>query len=123
DLQEKFEVESEINKLSNAFQRELQDIIFSTGKTEEKIFIIKWSEPIINLQIDEINEFIEEKKLKAISDEVMERFTDLRRQNFAEYLSDAKTYADAIKKRDDEFNGLIFRMRNEINAAKTNTTR
>lgn len=123
DLQEKFEVESEINKLSNAFQRELQDIIFSTGKTEEKIFIIKWSEPIINLQIDEINEFIEEKKLKTISDEIMERFTDLRRQNFAEYLSDAKTYADAIKKRADEFNGLIFRMRKEINAAKTNTTR
>ena len=47
----------------------------------------------MSISIDEISEFIEEKELNAISEEILERFRDLRRKNYAEYLSDAKIYA------------------------------
>ena len=114
DLQEKFETESELYKLAENLQRELQKIIFSRDKTEERIYLLRWSEPILNLPIEEISKFIAEKELDAISEEVLTQFTALKRRNFATYLSDAKAYGEAIQKREKEYNALIFRMRKDL---------
>ena len=46
-LQEKFETESELYKLTEKFRRDLQAIIFSSD-AEEKIFLLRWSEPLLN---------------------------------------------------------------------------
>jgi len=114
DLQEKFETENELYKLAEKLQRDLQTIIFSCDKTEEKIFLLKWSEPILNLPIDAISNFIHDKNLDAISEEVLTQFAAIKRQDFATYLSDNKTYGEAIQKRGQEYNALIFRMRKDL---------
>ena len=114
DLQEKFETESELYKLAEKFQRDLQEIIFSRGKTEERIFLLRWSEPLLNISIDEISNFIRDKELDAISEEVLTQFAELRRQNFAAYIADSQAYSDAVQKREKEFNALIFRMRKDL---------
>ena len=114
DLQEKFETESELYKLAEKFQRDLQGIIFACDKTEERIFLLRWSEPILNLPIDEISNFIRDKELDAIAEEVLTQLAKLKRQNFAEYLADSKAYSDAAQKRQKEFNALIFRMRKDL---------
>ena len=114
DLQEKFETESELYKLTEKLQRDLQEIIFSCDKTEEKIFLLKWSEPLLNLPIDAISHFIHDKNLDAISEEVLTQFAALKRQNFATYLADNKAYSEAIQKRGQEYNSLIFRMRKDL---------
>ena len=98
DLQEKFETESIIYKATEKFQRDLQRIIFSRDAAEERIYLLRWSEPILNLPIEEISKFIAEKEIDAISEEVLTQFAALKRQNFAEYLSDSKAYAEAVKK-------------------------
>ena len=114
DLQEKFETESELYKLSEKLQRNLQEIIFTRDKTEERLFLLRWSEPILNISIDEISNFIREKELDAISEEILTQFAELRRQNFASYISDSKSYSEAVQKREKEFNALIFRMRKDL---------
>ena len=116
ELQEKFEVESAIYKISAKMHKEMSGIIFSLGKTEEKKFIISWLEPILNSPIDEISYFVRKKELVKISEEVLKEFMDLGVQNMAEYLSDEKSYVEAINKREKEFNGLIFKMRKELAA-------
>lgn len=115
DLQEKFETESELYKLAEKFQRDLQGIIFACDKTEERIFLLRWAEPILNLPIDEISNFIRDKELDTIAEEVLTQLAELKRKNFAEYLADSKAYSDAAQKREKEFNALIFRMRKELN--------
>ncbi len=115
DLQEKFETESELYKLESKFQRDLQGIIFSRDKSEERIFILHWSEPLLKLPIDEITDFIREKELDAISQETLKSFDELRRQNFAQELIDAKAYGEAVRNRENEYNKLIFRMRKDLN--------
>lgn len=115
DLQEKFETESELYKLAEKFQRDLQGIIFACDKTEERIFLLRWSEPILNLPIDEISNFIRDKELDTIAEEVLTQLAELKRKNFAEYLADSKAYSDAAQKREKEFNALIFRMRKDLN--------
>lgn len=115
DLQEKFETESELYKLAEKLQRDLQGIIFACDKTEERIFLLRWSEPILNLPIDEISNFIRDKELDSIAEEVLTQFAELKRKNFAEYLADSKAYSDAAQNREKEFNALIFRMRKDLN--------
>lgn len=114
DLQEKFETESALYKLAEKFQRDLQGIIFACDKTEERIFLLRWSEPILNLPIEEISNFIRDKELDSIAEEVLTQFTELRRKNFAEYLADSKAYSEAAQNRENEFNALIFRMRKDL---------
>lgn len=114
DLQEKFETESTLYKSAEKLQRDLQEIIFSRDKTEERIFLLRWAEPLLNLPLDEISNFIRDRELDAISAEVLNQFAELRRQNFEQYLADSKSYGEAVQKRESEFNALIFRMRKDL---------
>lgn len=86
DLQEKFETESRLYNLAEKFQHNLQEIIFARDKTEERIFLLRWAEPLLNLPIDELSDFIHDRELDAIS-----------------------------HKRETEYNALIFRMRKDLN--------
>ena len=101
--------------MESKFQRDLQGIIFSREKSEERIFILRWSEPLLKLPIDEITNFIREKELDAISQETLASFDELRRQNFAQVLINAQAYGEAIRNRENEYNKLIFRMRKDLN--------
>ena len=118
DLQEKFETESELYKLTEQFQKSLQDIIFSLPSPEERIFLLKWAEPLLNLQVDEIIIFVRDNELKAISQEVLNQFMELRKQNFMAYLSDSKAFGEAVQQRDKESNSLMFRMRKDLMSKK-----
>ena len=114
DLQEKFETESELYKLAEKFQRDLSGIIFAS-EAAARVFLLKWAEPLTHVAIDELTAFIQDKNLDAISAEVLGQFAELKRQNFAAYLSDAQAYGAALQKREQEFNALVFRMRKDLN--------
>lgn len=111
DLQEKFEVESSLYKLTEKFQRALQEIIFTCEKTEPRVFLLRWAELLTNIPIDEITAFVADKKLDAISAEVLNQFAELKRQNFTAYLADSQAYGAALQKREQEFNALVFKIR------------
>lgn len=114
DLQEKFETESELYKLTEQFQRRLQKLIFSREDAEERIFLLRWSEPLLHVPIDAITEFVRDRGLTAISETVMTQFAALKRQNFVSYLADSRAYGEALQKREKEYNALVFRMRKEL---------
>ena len=114
ELQEKFEVESNLYKLTEKFQRGLQTTIFACERTEERMFLLRWAEPLLNISIDELLTFVQDRKLDMISKSVLEQFAELRRKNFAEYLSDSRAYSEAIQKRETEYNALVFRMRRDL---------
>ena len=103
--------------MAERLQRDLQEIIFSRD-TEERIFLLKWSEPLLNLPIDEISNFIRDKELDSIAEEVLTQFAALKRKNFAEYLADSKSYSEAVQTREKEFNALVFKMRKDLRKTK-----
>ena len=115
DLQEKFETESKMYKLTENLQRGLQEIIFANENAEVRIFFLKWAESLINLPIDAIVDFVKFEQLDEISAEVLNQFIALKRRNFDEYLKDSQTYSDALQKRENEYNSLMFRMRKDLN--------
>lgn len=114
DLQEKFETESELYKHSMEFQKKLQEIIFSLGSAEERLFLLKWAAPLLDIQVDAIINFVRDRDLAAVSQEALVQFADLKRQNFAAYLSDCQAYSEALQKREKEYNSLIFKMRKDL---------
>lgn len=111
ELQEKFETELKLYKISSEFQKKLQDIIFSLEKNENKIFLINWANNLIDLPVDEIINFVQLNNLDSIPQNILNQFIELKKKNFESYLSDAKAYGKEQKRRDKEFNSLIFKMR------------
>lgn len=114
DLQEKFESEMKLYKLVSRLQLQLQDIIFSLDKAEDRLFLLKWAESLINLQIDDVLEFINDKELSMISQSVLTEFADLKRKNFEVYISDSKAYSEELQNREKEYNALIYKMRKDL---------
>lgn len=111
ELQEKFETELKLHKISSEFQKKLQDIIFSLEKNENKIFLINWANNLIDLPVDEIINFVQLNNLDSIPQNILNQFIELKKKNFESYLSDAKAYGKEQERRDKEFNSLIFKMR------------
>lgn len=114
DVQEKFEAESRLFALAEEFQRNMQELIFSLDDMEDRLFLLKWAMRFMAVHIDELTQYIGEKRLDAISEEVLQQFIALSRQNFAAYISDSKAYGDAMAEREKQYNSLIFRMRKDL---------
>ena len=114
DLQEKFEAESQLFKITSHFQEKLQEVIFSIDKVEDKLFLLEWSNNLIDLQIDEVLHFIKDKELSKISKDVLREFADLKRKNYDVFISDAIAYGQELARREKEYNSLMFKMRKDL---------
>lgn len=111
DLQEKFEVEKELYARTMNLQKALQDIIFNCKKEADKIFILRWIDNLIDIQINEIIQFVADNNLEQISQEVLNEFAKLKQKNYYMYLADIKAYSQEQANREKEYNSLIFKMR------------
>jgi hypothetical protein len=114
EVQEKFEAESELYRITSNFQKQLQEVIFSLDNVEDRLFLLNWANNIIDLQIDEILCFIKDKDLDKIAKDVLNQFADLKRKNYDVYISDTKAYAEELVRREKEYNSLIFKMRKDL---------
>lgn len=116
ELQEKFEAESELYKCAVSLQEALQEIIFSCANAEDRVFILKWANSLLNIQIDEILAFVADHDLQKISQAVLSEFAALKQKNFEVYLTDAKAYGEEKSRREKEYNSLVFKMRKDLMA-------
>ena len=111
DLQEKFEVEKELYARTMNLQKALQNIIFNCKKEADKIFILRWIDNLIDIQINEIIQFVTDNNLEQISQEVLNEFAKLKQKNYYMYLADIKAYSQEQANREKAYNSLIFKMR------------
>lgn len=114
DIQEKLEVESNLYKITVKFQNRLQDIIFKLDSVEDRIFLLRWAEPIIDLQVNEVLYFVKDKDFNKISETILNQFADLKRSNIENYISDAQLYSEEKSNREKQFNSLMYKMRKEL---------
>lgn len=111
DLQEKFEVEKELYARTMNLQKALQNIIFNCKKEADKIFILRWIDNLIDIQINEIIQFVADNNLEQISQEVLNEFAKLKQKNYYMYLADIKAYSQEQANREKAYNSLVFKMR------------
>lgn len=114
ELQDKFEVESALYKCTFALQSALSEIVFNCRDAEDRIFILKWANSMLDIQIDEILTFVADNDLQKISKEILAEFAALKQKNYAVYLTDAKAYSEEKMRREKEYNSLIFKMRKDL---------
>lgn len=114
ELQEKFEAESELYKYTFVLQTALQEIIFNCKNTEDRVFILKWANSLLDIQIDEILDFVANNELEKISQTVLSEFATLKQKNYDIYLADAKAYSEEKSRREKQYNSLIFKMRKDL---------
>lgn len=114
ELQDKFETESSLYKYVAMFQSSLQDIIFNCKNAEDRIWILNWANSLLDIQIDEILEFVADNDLQKISHTILDEFATLKQKNYDIYLSDVKAYSEEKARREKEYNSLIFKMRKDL---------
>ena len=114
ELLDKLKTESCLYKYVAMFQSALQDIIFSCKNAEDRVWILNWANSLLDIQIDEILEFVADNDLQKISHTVLEKFAALKQKNYDIYLADVKAYSEEKARREKEYNSLIFKMRNDL---------
>lgn len=114
ELQDKFETESSIYKYVSMFQSSLQDIIFNCKNVEDKVWILNWANSLLDIQIDEILDFVADNDLQKISHTILDEFASLKQKNYDIYLADVKAYSEEKARREKEYNSLIFKMRKDL---------
>lgn len=114
DLQDKFESQSELYKCTASLQSALQEIIFNCVNAEDRVFILKWANSLLDIQIDEILTFVADNELQNISNTILTEFATLKQKNFDAYLTDAKAYGEEKARREKEYTSLIFKMRKDL---------
>lgn len=110
ELQDKFETESSLYKYVAMFQSSLQDIIFNCKNAEDRVWILNWANSLLDIQIDEILEFVANNDLQKISHTILNEFAALKQKNYDIYLADVKVYSEEKARREKEYNSLIFKM-------------
>lgn len=118
DFQDKTNTEKELWELTNRLQKDLQKIIFNCVNFSDRIFIVNWSKSLPDIQIDEIVTYIQDNNLKNISQSILDEFAALRQKTYEEYLSDVKAYCEAMEKRANEYNSLLFKMNKDMEKLK-----
>lgn len=114
ELQDKFETESSIYKYVSMFQSSLQDIIFNCKNVEDRVWILNWANSLLDIQIDEILDFVADNDLQKISHTILDEFASLKQKNYDIYLADVKAYSEEKARREKEYNSLIFKMRKDL---------
>lgn len=118
NLQEKLEMEKELYARTMNLQKALQNIIFNCKKEADKIFILRWIDNLIDIQINEIIQIMTYYKthyeLEQISQEVLNEFAKLKQKNYYMYLSDIKTYNQKLDNQEKQYNSLISRMKKSL---------
>jgi len=115
--QEKLEKELELAALTNRFMTQLQTHIFATSSTAEKVWLVRWAEIWQRDNSEEVIRFLEGEQMierGEISQVIMTEMRQLQQRTLESCLEDAKAYSEALKKREADYNGLIFRMRKEL---------
>lgn len=114
ELQDKFETERVLYKYVAQFQSALQDIIFNCKNAEDRVFILNWASSLLDIQIDEILDFVANNDLKKIPQTILREFASLKQKNYDIYLADVKAYSEEKARREKEYNSLIFKMRKDL---------
>lgn len=110
---EQLEKDSELMEINYKFMQSLQDIIFSLQSDEEKLWISNYSKVWLKHTVQEIEQH---KDLLDLDDRI--QFKKLYKENFANYLDDAKRYSEALEQRNRSIYNLIFKMRKALNSEK-----
>ena len=111
DTLEEICTKGRIYELTYSFQKAILSIIDNCCKSEDKVFILRWADDILNFQIDSILFAISDSKFDSISMIIIDEFSEIRKTNYEILLSDAEEFSRALERRNDEVQSLIYKMR------------
>ncbi|MCF7911466.1 MAG: hypothetical protein K9M99_02980 [Candidatus Cloacimonetes bacterium] len=121
ELQEKFEQEMGLAKITDKFTAILQSLMFDNTSSVQKILLIRWAKEWLDNQIESIVLFAEKSNLTDITPvfrDAVNKLRKLQTQNMEVFLNDIQTFSKKVKKRNDEYNALMFKMRKELMKGK-----
>jgi len=96
--------EKEIFDLSEKFQQEIEDLIFSTEQTEARLILAKWASEWLDERISRIVALSQHSSIsELISQSVVTRVREFKRQSFASLIRNKEIY---VQQREENYNSI-----------------
>ena len=115
ESEEKFEVKEKIADCIFKLQSQIKNIIFNCINMEDKIFILDWARDLLDIQIDEIVKYVNDKYYEKLSNINIQKILALKKKDYDIFLLNEKSYEEAINRKKHKFNSLIKNIISEIN--------
>lgn len=114
ESEEKFEVEDKIADCIFKLQSQIKNIIFNCINMEDKIFILDWVRDLLDIQIDEIVKYVNDKCDEKVSNINIQKILALKQKDYDIFLLNEKLYEEVVNSKKHKFNRLIKNIISEI---------
>ncbi len=115
--QEQCETQLHLFKLASQFQTNFEDILFSTPDIATRVQLLSWSEAITQQHFSNLSQQTElslHQNHNDIWQSITQELRQLQQRTLETFIQDAAYFSQERKKRDDELNSLVYRMRKEL---------
>jgi hypothetical protein len=112
---QKIEMENHIFKTCCSVRGALKDVISKEEQQITKKLLNSQSETLLSRQLSNLIEFSKE---AGVSELIHNEFLKLQGENLEIYLSDVEKYSEELQKRDKEIQGLMFKMKKDLEQQK-----
>jgi|GEM_PF-2353204 len=113
ELLQKVETETAVFKSCSKFRQDVATIIEKESRQTTKKVITSSSDSLQSDQLLNISKFL---RSINFSDVIQKKFTELEQKNIETYLSDVKKYNEELKRRDEEIQSLLFKMKKDLDS-------
>lgn len=115
ELMERFEKDVELALINAGFQEALENLIFKIDSIEGRLFLTRWAKDWYDALIGDVLAYVEQGSLlELVAKTTLDGFRIIKQRNLEAFLVDAKSYAEARVQKDNEFNELMYRMKQDL---------
>ncbi len=119
--QEQYETRLQLFKLSSQFTEQLEALLFALPQVAVRINLLRWSEAMTQQHFSGISQQLDgllaTTQHSDIVQTISQELRQLQQRTLETFVQDAQHFAQARAERDKDFNGLVYRMRKELQKA------
>lgn len=112
--QEQYETQLQLFKLASQFETNIEKILFAIPNVATRMQLLRWSETMTQQHFNQLHQQTELCVNNDIWQTIRAELRQLQQRSLETFIQDIAYFSQERKKRDDELNSLIYKMRKEL---------
>lgn len=112
--QEQYETQLQLFKLASQFESDIEKILFAIPNVATRMQLLRWSETMTQQHFNQLHQQTELCVNNDIWQTIRAELRQLQQRSLETFIQDIAYFSQERKKRDDELNSLIYKMRKEL---------
>lgn len=112
--QEQYETQLQLFKLASQFESDIEKILFALPNMATRMQLLRWSEAMTQQHFNQLHQQTELCVNNDTWQTIRAELRQLQQRSLETFIQDMAYFSQERKKRDDELNSLIYKMRKEL---------